>query len=602
MVSERYERLEIANHFNNTLKMHNIRDFEERIFMYDMDDNYYKSKMIDEILRLDIHYFLNYKFKTWKLFVEISDYYSSCFGNVSDITEMIDLIDDERDINLLPEILEFIYSIIDYAEISDMIEFVEKFTNRKLDVNLAYMIIILDESKLMDICDYISEELYEDLCIKYVNICGFNNINSEKISRDVYDKLFFPHYEKNKDLYRHYAYKEELDVYEYYFKYIDTLNIIDGELFSNLTLNDVTMDKYEELAYKYVKKVEYSLMSINMDYISDKDKLYKIALKNDYNNMSLIEDQTEELKWYYLKSNGYISINDVINPTQEMYKYYILNNNEIPKNIFDLVEDVTEEICMIIIKEHADLFKNVKVQTYELCLCAVKLNYFNIKYVEDRFHCEELYIEAINGVEYIDPPFNIFDYIKTKSYELFLLAIRNNKTSIKYWGSDDIPYEICECVAKFNPKELIYIKNQTDELAYLALEYDSSAILYINNKTEDMIRMAVKKNPFHIIDILKNSDYDKDFIQELKMLACILDDESIESLEDKYKYYKSCVINDPYYIEQINPNHLSYEEYEELYYLAIKDIDKFELLPLCKSFRIINNMTNKGYRFVEDEY
>uniref|UniRef100_A0A6C0EBP8 DUF4116 domain-containing protein n=1 Tax=viral metagenome TaxID=1070528 RepID=A0A6C0EBP8_9ZZZZ len=121
------------------------------------------------------------------------------------------------------------------------------------------------------------------------------------------------------------------------------------------------------------------------------------------------------------------------------------------------VENQTEEICMIAVRQNIKSFLYVKEQTDTICEYVLKKDPWYIKH------------------------------------------IKNQK------------YHLCKLAVETNPCVICHVENQTDELCKLAVNSYGCVINFIKNKTEELCKLAIKRSCdaiFHIpIDLITCSLY-----------------------------------------------------------------------------------------------
>lgn len=143
---------------------------------------------------------------------------------------------------------------------------------------------------------------------------------------------------------------------------------------------------------------------------------------------------------------------------RNIYKCMLLSGINVLKYIN--VQD--EELCKLAIERNPVSFIDVKNQTYELALLAVKNDGRLIKYVNDEFKTVELCENAIYNFYKSEPKFDIL---------LNYIPIYENLQE-QFSGI------------------LQFIKNQTLHLCVMAINYNWQEIEFVNDQTEQLIEMA----------------------------------------------------------------------------------------------------------------
>lgn len=74
-----------------------------------------------------------------------------------------------------------------------------------------------------------------------------------------------------------------------------------------------------------------------------------------------------------------------------------------------------------------------------------------------------------------------FQYVKNKTHDLCLLALKYDGKLLKYIEEIDQTYEFCIEAIKQNPDALKYVLSQTQELCDFAIKLDCCTITLIKN-------------------------------------------------------------------------------------------------------------------------
>lgn len=175
----------------------------------------------------------------------------------------------------------------------------------------------------------------------------------------------------------------------------------------------------------------------------------------------------------------------------------------------------TNNVYMNAVQKDGDNLRYVpsELQTYEMCLIAVRNNGLSIQYVDKV--TDEMQYEAVknNGMA--------LRYIKNRTPELCWLAVKNTGCAIKHVPKEIQTEKLCIMALSENISQFDYIHNKTDILYRIASSYTKQYIcpinIFINNvsmMTEDMLYMMVKNVPYVInynmsqnilnMDIVKN--------------------------------------------------------------------------------------------------
>ena len=242
------------------------------------------------------------------------------------------------------------------------------------------------------------------------------------------------------------------------------------------------------------------ISGISLQYVKNKTKeLDEIAVNNDPFAIEFAQEQTEDLCLKALYKD--IRVLDCITIVSEnIIKFVIEKKPELIKQAFEFCpEVVTEEICIIAVKQNGLLLKVIQIpyRTKSVCQFAVTNNPYALEFVP----------------------------IEHKTNYIILLAIGKNGHTIQFVENQIDSFSLI--AVRNQPNALRYIKNQTEEICMTALEKDILAFEYINNKTPELCFYAVNKEP--------------------RVMTCI----NINDIE----LYKSCVLLNPktlYHIKDID--------------------------------------------------
>ena len=192
--------------------------------------------------------------------------------------------------------------------------------------------------------------------------------------------------------------------------------------------------------------------------------------------------------------------------------------------------DIT--FCESVTKQCPELFKYVKVQTYDLCKYTVNAYPNALEFVNEQNQthevCELAIRRSIHSFKYIktkteescklgidiDPI--VLTYLDNPSEELYWYALKAHTAAIQYipkecqtiqmaefiMNNDKnfFPYvayqtpEICTTAVKFNGQFIKHISNPSIELQLLAIDADGLNIQFINNPSEEICVAAIIQN------------------------------------------------------------------------------------------------------------
>lgn len=151
---------------------------------------------------------------------------------------------------------------------------------------------------------------------------------------------------------------------------------------------------------------------------------------------------------------------------QESLKHVKINGDNL-KNVKD--EFMTEELCMIAIKNSSSALQFIKNQSLKMCLLSVSKYAYNIKYVNDEFMTEELCMIVIKKDS------RLLQFIKKQSLKMCLIVVENDGSCIEYINHEfmnnkiiKLSFENNECNSILN---LIDDKFKTEEICLYAVNY-----------------------------------------------------------------------------------------------------------------------------------
>ena len=120
---------------------------------------------------------------------------------------------------------------------------------------------------------------------------------------------------------------------------------------------------------------------------------------------------------------------------------------------------------------------------------------------EDKFKSDKIVITKITNFEDVFDDFwiNILQkdgcalyYVKEQTEKICKLAIQYDARALKY--AKEQTEEICKLAVQQNGTAILYVKNQTEELCKLAVQTDGYALQYVKNQTEELCKLAVQQN------------------------------------------------------------------------------------------------------------
>lgn len=175
-------------------------------------------------------------------------------------------------------------------------------------------------------------------------------------------------------------------------------------------------------------------------------------IHKDYTNYDYVNDKTDEIR--ILAAN-----------------YHAKRYNYKDKNFRKVID-------LDFVQNFGHAFKYADNQTKEMCMIAIN------KYLGD------LTVEI--GPFYGNFNLSNLKYVKEKTYEICLAAVKRNGCALKY--VEEQTYEMCLIAVKNNGLALRFVKKQTDELCVEAVKNDGLALIYVKNQTHEICLHAVNQN------------------------------------------------------------------------------------------------------------
>lgn len=149
--------------------------------------------------------------------------------------------------------------------------------------------------------------------------------------------------------------------------------------------------------------------------------------------------------------------------------------------------DVSEDFCFRVVERYPELLKDCFIQTYNVCVVALRQNPFLIKDVRDQ--TEELCLLAIKYNS------GAIEHIRNLTDEFILKALRCNAEVIGYVEQTE---ERCLCAVRGSPHALKHIDNPTEEMLFLALKMQPEVIAHRLNWTLEMYEYLIRTKPSYI--------------------------------------------------------------------------------------------------------
>ena len=171
------------------------------------------------------------------------------------------------------------------------------------------------------------------------------------------------------------------------------------------------------------------------------------------------------------------------------YGYDFCTDKLIIKNVIKF-SDIPDEFWLNMVSRNHKMFKYVKNKSEDICILAVKQNGYALKYVPYNLITNEMCMSAVqqNGtaLEYV--PNNFI------TNEICIAAVQKDAWALKY-VKEQTP-EICLLAIKENGGVLQHVKDQTEELCALAIKENYYAFKYVREQTEELCKLAVQEDGF----------------------------------------------------------------------------------------------------------
>jgi hypothetical protein len=271
--------------------------------------------------------------------------------------------------------------------------------------------------------------------------------------------------------------KEEIDDDDIYFHYLTGLNEnnLEFDQQDNVKSGGIRFYDINEIGYhlktdmKYIRYITIpndAKVNVTEHEYFDYD-VYKTD-KLILSERKLISDMTEwndtqfRLNTY---SKGGIPLKYIDNQTHEL----CLEAVKIYGIALEYVKDQTEELCLIALDQCAEALRCIRNQTDKLCMTAIE------------YDC--------NG--------NILRHVKNKTYEICKRSIERFPRQIKYVEDDKFQDgskltesekdDLRSLAIKSEGLTLFYIKNKTPEICLAAVKQNPEAIKYINDEFKEYV-------------------------------------------------------------------------------------------------------------------
>ena len=171
-------------------------------------------------------------------------------------------------------------------------------------------------------------------------------------------------------------------------------------------------------------------------------------------------------------------------------------------------ELLTEELCMLAVRQNGLVLEFVKKQTSKICKLAVRQDAYALQYVinQNEKVCEIAVRQEGDALEYVEKRY--------KTRELCTLAVEQNGLALWYVENQTASnlLEICILAVQQNGLALECVTNQTDKICEIAVRQNGLALEYVHNQTEKICRLAVQQNGLALQYVKQTDEICKLFI------------------------------------------------------------------------------------------
>ena len=179
--------------------------------------------------------------------------------------------------------------------------------------------------------------------------------------------------------------------------------------------------------------------------------------------------------WTDIKICEMIICRDIVN----------INDDEEWEHPLKYVENQTEEICKMAVKQNGFALEFVENQTEEICKMAVKQNGYALQYVKEKYQTEEIWKIAIEKNEFA------LKHVINQTEEICKLAVKHHRDVFKYVNDKYQTEEICKLAVTQCGLTLEFVKVQTEEICKLAVKQNGYMLQYVKDQTDEICKLAV---------------------------------------------------------------------------------------------------------------
>lgn len=158
-----------------------------------------------------------------------------------------------------------------------------------------------------------------------------------------------------------------------------------------------------------------------------------------------------------------------------------------------------EDLWLYCIEKEPTVFKHMKNPSYPICLAAVQIDGYNLKYIAKKMIDERMCVLAVKS----NPIAIQFVPTKFKTNAMVELAIDSNPEIISQFK--DLTEDFLRRQVKKHPSIIKDIENPSEELICMAIKEEPNVILYFDNPTPAMIDV-IRRNYPDLLQLLPHVD------------------------------------------------------------------------------------------------
>lgn len=194
-----------------------------------------------------------------------------------------------------------------------------------------------------------------------------------------------------------------------------------------------------------------------------------ISIKENPSIINQLEDVTEELYLLIIKENPKIISNGLLSKFNNE-KFYIKLIKEDYTNLF-YIQNQTFNLCLEAIKQNYLAIKYIRNQTVQICKEAIKISECAYFYIREKNHDIDLAVVRKAGY--------MLKHIINKTPCICYEAIKQDGLALEYVDDKFNLYDMCQAAILENPYALQFVKHQTKELCKLAISLEPECIQFV---------------------------------------------------------------------------------------------------------------------------